>query len=91
MNPFTQHTNQQGVSYWQHGCFAMGIAWRLFNSVSAFMLHAIFPFIDIDKRLDLEATSEFLIERNNWIESASQGDAIQPQDTEPAIFLDDMV
>ena len=70
MNPFTQHTKQQGVTYWQHWCFAMSIAWRLFNSVTAFALHAIFPFIDIEKRLDLEATSAFLLKQNNWIENA---------------------
>jgi hypothetical protein len=71
MNPFTEHTKQQGITYWQHYCFAFGIAVRLFNSVSAFALHAIFPFIDIERRLDLEATSAFLLERNNWIKNAA--------------------
>ena len=71
MNPFTQHTQQQGVTYLQHLGFAAGIAWRLSSSVIAFAVHAIFPFIDIDKTLDLEATIDYLQERNNWIESAA--------------------
>lgn len=69
MNPFTQHTQQQGVTYLQHLDFAIGIAWRLSSSVIAFAVHAIFPFIGIDKTLDLEAMVDFLQERNNWIES----------------------
>lgn len=70
MNPFTQHTQQQGVTYLEHLYFAAGIAQRLLSSVLAFVVHAIFPFIDIDKNLDLEATVEFLKERNHWIERA---------------------
>ena len=69
MNPFTQHTQQQGISYFEHCCFALGIAWRLLNSVIAFILHAVFPFIGIERDHDLEATMAFLDERNRWIES----------------------
>ncbi|RDH80689.1 MAG: hypothetical protein DIZ80_16815 [endosymbiont of Galathealinum brachiosum] len=69
MNPFTKHTKQQGVSYLLHLGFATGIAWRLLSSVIAFALHAVFPFIDIDKSLDLDATIDYLQERNHWIES----------------------
>jgi hypothetical protein len=72
MNPFTQHAHQQGVSYIEHWFFAMGIAWRLLESVIAFALHAMFPFIDIERRLDLEATMNFLDERNRWIENAKR-------------------
>ena len=68
MNIFTQHTTQQGVTYVEHLYFAMGIALRLFNSVVAFSLHAIFPFIDIKKDLDLEATARYINEQNRWIE-----------------------
>lgn len=70
MNPFTQHTQQQGVTYIAHFFFAAGIARRLANSVFAFTTHAIFPFIHIDKTLDLEAMIDYLDERNKWIESA---------------------
>ena len=68
MNLFTQHTKRQGVTYAEHCCFAMGIAWRLLNCVIAFVLHAVFPFIGIEQRYDLEATMNFLDERNRWIE-----------------------
>lgn len=70
MNPFTIHTQQQGVSYLEHLYFAMAIAYRLFISVIAFAAHALFPFIDIKPEHDLEATIAFLEEQNNWIESA---------------------
>ena len=71
MNPFTQHTHQQGFTYLEHLFFAAGIAWRLSCSVFAFTAHAIFPFIDIDKALDLEAMVDYLQERNNRIENAT--------------------
>lgn len=70
MNPFTQHTQQQGITYFEHLYFAMGIAWRLSSSAMAFAMHAIFPFIDINNVLDLEATTDFLQQRNHWIENA---------------------
>ena len=72
MNPFTEHTQQQGVTYIEHWCFAMGIAYRLLGSVVAFALHAMLPFIDIECRLDLEATAAFVEERNRWIEGAKE-------------------
>ena len=75
MNPFTRHTRQQGVTYLEHLFFATGIAWRLLNSVIAFAAHAIFPFIDIDKTLDLEATVDYLQERNHWIEKAKSNES----------------
>jgi len=70
MNPFTSHTQQQGVTYLEHGRFAMGITYRLFISVVAFATHAILPFIAIKPEHDLEATVAYLKERNDWIESA---------------------
>ena len=69
MNIFTYHTYEQGITYIQHWVFAMGIAKRLFQSVIAFTLHAIFPFIDINRELDLEATARFLNIQNDWIEN----------------------
>lgn len=49
----------------------MGIAWRLLASLVAFALHALLPFITIERRFDLEATSAFLLERNHFIETAA--------------------
>ena len=68
MNIFITHTQKQGVTYMEHLVFAIGIAARLANSVIAFTLHAIFPFIDIKKELDLEETAKFIDLQNNWIE-----------------------
>ena len=70
MNPFTAHPHRQGVTYFEHWYFAMGIACRLLMSVMAFAAHAILPSISIKPHLDLEATAAYLAERNRWIESA---------------------
>jgi len=72
MNPFTAHTEAQGVTYVSHLFFAMGIALRLLRSVVAFALHAAFPFIGIDRSLDLEATTQYLQEQNEWIEGKKE-------------------
>ena len=50
----------------------MGIAYRLLSSVVAFVVHALFPFISIEPRLDLESTAAFIKERNDWIETAKE-------------------
>lgn len=71
MNIFTDHPHAQGVTYFEHWAFAIGIAWRLLRSVLAFSLHALLPFITIERRFDLEATSAFLLERNHFIETAA--------------------
>ena len=47
----------------------MAVAWRLLNSVIAFTLYAFLPFIDIDRKLDFEATMDFINERNQWLEN----------------------
>ena len=70
MNPFTEHTKKQGVTYSEHLGFAMGISRRLLVSMAAFAIHALLPFISIESKHDLEATAVFLAERNQWIETA---------------------
>lgn len=69
MNPITEHTQAQDLSYLEHWFFAMGVAWRLLNSEFAFTLYAIFPFIHIERRLNFEATMDFLNEQNDWLEN----------------------
>ena len=71
MTIFTEHPHAQGVSYFEHWGFAIGIAWRLLRSVLAFAVHALLPFITIERQFDLEATSAFLLERNEFIETAA--------------------
>lgn len=72
MNPFTRHPHRQGVTYFRHWCFAMGIACRLLTSAVAFVAHAMLPFLSIEPRLDLESTAAYLTERNRWIETAKR-------------------
>ena len=72
MNPLTKHTQEQGVTYWEHWDFAMSIAYRLLISVMAFAMHAMLPFKSIEPRYDLEATAAYLEERNHWIEDTGK-------------------
>lgn len=78
MNILTQHPYDQGVSYLEHRDFAMGIAWRLLRSALAFAIHALLPCIKIEKQLDLEATSAYLLERNTFIEAAASAARAEP-------------
>lgn len=73
MNLFLVHPHLQGITYWAHFAFAMGIALRLLQSVLAFATHAVFPFIGIDRSLDLTATGLFLQGQNDWIEGQKHG------------------
>ena len=75
MKLFTEHTQQQGVTYMEHLAFAVGVAVRLFVSAFVFALHGILPFVDIRKDLDLEATRDFLDEQNDWIEGMKENKA----------------
>jgi len=70
MNPFTAHPHRQGVTYFEHWRFAMGISCRLLMSVMAFAAHALLPSISIKPCFDLESTAAYLAERNRWIGSA---------------------
>ena len=72
MTIFTQHPHDQEITYSGHWGFALGIAWRLLRSAVAFAIHGTLPFITIEKRLDLEATSAYLLERNDFIEAAAE-------------------
>jgi hypothetical protein len=78
MSFFTKHPHEQGITYFEHWRFAMGIAWRLLSSVLAFALHAVLPFISIERQFDLEATAGFLLERNDFIEAAAANRHTRP-------------
>ena len=71
MTRFNQHPYDQGINYLEHWGFAMGIAWRLFRSALAFAIHALMPWIPIERKFDLEATSAYLLERNDFIETSA--------------------
>jgi hypothetical protein len=72
MNPLTIHPRQQGVSYFEHWLFAMNIAYCLLTRALSFAVHAMLPFIPIEPRQDLEATAAYLLDRNQWIETAKR-------------------
>ena len=72
MKILTQHPRKQGMTYYQHWQFAMGIAWRLLKSVWAFALHALIPAIPIERQLDLEATEEFLNDCNDHVSDSAR-------------------
>lgn len=78
MTIFTRHPHEQGISYLEHWVFAMGIALRLLRSVMAFAVHAVLPGISIEKRLDLEATSAYLLQQNEFIEAAAKAGRAEP-------------
>jgi len=71
MRPFTDHPQAQGFTYAAHFLFAAGIVLRLLQSAFAFAIHAVFPFVSIERRLDLEATSAYLLERNEYVERSA--------------------
>ena len=71
MSLFTFHPHKQGLSYFEHWLFAMGIAIRLFASTVAFAVHALLPFVPIRPTLDLEATAARLLERNQFVEASA--------------------
>jgi hypothetical protein len=71
MSIFTAHPHEQGLSYFEHWLFAMGIARRLVSSAVAFAVHALLPFVTIKPELDLEATAASLLERNRFVEQSA--------------------
>lgn len=72
MRLFTAHPKKQGLSYFEHWLFAMGIAGRLVASAIAFAIHALLPFVTIKRELDLEATAASLLERNQFVERSAR-------------------
>ena len=71
MRLFTAHPENQGLSYFEHWLFAMGIARRLVASAMAFAIHALLPFVTIKRELDLEATAACLLEQNRFVEESA--------------------
>jgi hypothetical protein len=81
----TDHPYAQGFTDGTHFAVAAGIAFRLLRSAYcvrplrsavAFAIHAILPFVSIEPRLDLEATSAYLLARNRFVEQSALTNAI---------------
>ena len=64
-NPFTKHPREEaGESWWEHCRFSCGIGIRLFITSIYFLLHGIFPFLEVHKKWNLECASKWLNTKN---------------------------
>lgn len=59
-NPFTQHPNSVGETYFEHMLIALKGAYRLGMSSFLFVFHSFFTFIPVPKPYDLDSTSDWL-------------------------------
>ena len=64
-NPFTKHPNTSvGETWWEHCVFSCGIGVRLFFTSIYFLVHGIFPFIELHTKWNLECASAWLNRKN---------------------------
>ena len=61
---FTTHLIKKNNTYLNHAQYALEVSLRLAVSSIAFFVHAIFPFIGIPARFNLESTSIYLFDKN---------------------------
>ena len=65
-NPFTKHPKETvGEAWWEHLKFSCGIGIRLFLTSIYFLVHALFPFIELHTKWNLECASEWLNKKND--------------------------
>ena len=64
-NPFTKHPRiNVGETWWEHCQFAVGVGIRLFLTSMYFLLHGLFPFIELHTKWNLECASKWLYHKN---------------------------
>tara|TARA_B100000073_G_C23707531_1_gene562893 strand:- start:154 stop:399 length:246 start_codon:yes stop_codon:yes gene_type:complete len=64
-NPFTKHPRETvGETWWEHCRFSCGIGIRLFITSVCFIIHGLFPFVEIKSKYNLEDSSEWLWNKN---------------------------
>ena len=64
-NPFTKHPRETvGETWWQHCKFTFSIGVRLYFTSIYFMIHGLFPFIELHKKYNLMDTSMWLNSKN---------------------------
>jgi len=64
-NPFTKHPRETvGETWWQHFKFTVSIGVRLYFTSIYFMIHGLFPFIELHKKYNLMDTSMWLNNKN---------------------------
>ena len=44
-NIFTKHPKEVGMNYFQHLCFTLMLARKMFFAVFASIIHSVFPFL----------------------------------------------
>ena len=72
-NPFTRHPKENAnETWWQHCQFAIGVGIRLIFTSLIFILHGIFPFIQIPRWLNLEESIRFLKKENYYREHGNK-------------------
>ena len=65
---FTEHPTEKNKSYLEHAWFALKISVHLLLSSLCFLVHAVFPFVEVPYNLNLESTALYLFEKNNELE-----------------------
>ena len=60
-----KHCDSVGETYIEHGKFAITVGLRLLFSGFSLILHGLLPSWQIPDKLNLEATTKFLIHANN--------------------------
>ena len=64
-NPFTKHPKETvGETWWHHFKFTVSIGFRLYFTSIYFMIHGLFPFIELHKKYNLMDTSMWLNNKN---------------------------
>ena len=63
-----KHLKERKITYLQHFIFAMKISLKLTFASTAFLIHALLPFIEIPYNLNLESVALYLFEKNNELE-----------------------
>ena len=65
-NPFTKHPKDTvGENWWEHLIFSCGIGIRLFLTSVYFLVHGVFPFIELHTKWNLECASKWLNKKND--------------------------
>ena len=65
-NPFTKHPREAvGETWWEHCMFSCGIGIRLFLTSMYFLVHGLFPFIEVHKKWNLGCASIWLNKKND--------------------------
>ena len=65
-NPFTKHPKETvGETWWEHLIFSCGIGIRLFLTSIYFLVHGVFPFIELHTKWNLECASGWLNKKND--------------------------